>query len=52
MGRVVGAKQKSQPTSHWDSLVAEVGRVVGGKPEKTTNESPGLVGGRGGPCGG
>ena len=40
--------QKSQPTSHWDSLVAEVGRVVGGKPEKPTNESLGLIGGGGG----
>ena len=38
--------------SHWDSLVAEVGRVVGGKPEKLTNESLRLVGGRGGPGGG
>ena len=44
--------QKRPPTSHWDSLVVEVGHVVGGKPEKATNELPGLVGGRGGPCGG
>ena len=44
--------QKSQPTSHQDSLVAEVGCVVGGKPEKTTNESLRLVGGRGGLRGG
>ena len=28
-------------------MVAEVGCVVGEKPEKPTNESPGLVGGRG-----
>ena len=34
--------------SHWDLMVAEVGHVVGGKPEKTTNESLGLVGGGGG----
>ena len=40
--------QKRPPTSHWDSLVAEVGRVVGEKPEKSINESPGLVGGGGG----
>ena len=26
--------------------------MVGGEPEKTTNESLGLIGGRGGPCGG
>ena len=38
--------------SHWDSLVVEVGCVVSEKPEKTTNESLGLVGGRGGPRGG
>ena len=44
--------QKSQPTSHQDSLVAEVGHVVGGKPEKPTNESPGLIGGGGGGGGG
>ena len=44
--------QKRPPTSHRDSLVAEVGHVVGGKPEKPTNESLGLVGGGGGgPCG-
>ena len=44
--------QKSQPTSHRDSLVAEVGSVVGGKPENTTNESLRLVGGGGGLRGG
>ena len=33
--------------SHWDSLVAKVGRVVGGKPEKPNNQSPGLIGGGG-----
>ena len=44
--------EKSQPMSHQDSLVAEVGRVVGEKPEKPTNKSPGLIGGRGGLCGG
>ena len=44
--------QKRPPTSHLDSLVAEVGRVVGGKPEKPINESPGLIGGRGGLRGG
>ena len=43
--------QKSQPTSHQDLLVAEVGHVVGGKPEKPTNESLGLIGGGGGPHG-
>ena len=50
--------QKRPPTSHWDSLMAEVGCMVvevscmvGGKPEKTTNKSLGLIGGRGGPCG-
>ena len=40
--------QKRPPTSHWDLLVAEVGCVVGGKPEKPTNKSLGLSGGGGG----
>ena len=44
--------QKRPPTSHWDLLVAKVGRMVGGKSEKTTNKSLGLVGGRGGLHGG
>ena len=40
------------PTSQYDLLMVVLGHMVGGEPEKTTNESLGLVGGRGGLCGG
>ena len=46
------ASHSRPPTSQYDSLMVVLGHMVGGEPEKTTNESLGLVGGRGGLCGG